>query len=454
MDEAAMSAGTGGGSMIPYRVIEAKRDGKRLGEEEFTAFLNGFLSGEVADYQMSAFLMAVFHQGLAPEELAVLVDVMLHSGEVLDLAALGRPVVDKHSTGGVGDKVSLVLAPLAAELGLAVPMMSGRGLGHTGGTLDKLEAIPGFRTDLSLHDFCTVLATEGFGMIGQSGEIAPLDRRLYSLRSVTGTVPSLPLIAASIMSKKLAEGLDGLVLDVKVGSGAFLPQLEDARLLARTMVEIGEGRGVATVALLTAMDRPLGLTAGNTLEVEEALECLRGGGPPDLREICVSLAVEMLAVAGEGGDRQALRSRVGSVLDGGGPLERFARVVAIQGGDPGVILEAGKLPRAPVVRPVHSAEGGTVQRVIPERLGYGVIELGGGRRRLEDHIDPTVGFELRVEPGMVIEPGELLGLVHAKDEAGAAGGERALREACQVSEGSGPPPLPLLIHRVDRLSLS
>ncbi len=437
--------------MIPYRVIEAKRDGKTLGEGELTDFLQGFLSGGVADYQMSAFLMAVFQQGLAPEELTVLVEVMLHSGEILDFSTLGRPVVDKHSTGGVGDKVSLVLAPLAAELGLAVPMMSGRGLGHTGGTLDKLEAIPGFRTDLTLGEFREVLASEGFGMIGQTHQIAPLDRRLYALRSVTGTVPSLPLIAASIMSKKLAEGLQGLVLDVKVGSGAFLPDQGEAQLLAQTMVEIGEERGVATVALLTAMDRPLGRTAGNALEVKEALECLRGGGPEDLRELTVALAVEMLAVGGgDGEDAGALRARVESALDSGGPLERFARVAAIQGGDPEVVLGGRPLPSAPVVRPVHSRAAGTVARVVPERLGYGVIELGGGRRRLDDTIDPAVGFEIRVGPGDEIGEGDLLGFVHARDESGADGGELALREACRLSKGDPPPSLPLLIRRVDR----
>lgn len=438
--------------MIPYRVIEAKRDGKTLTEGELAGFLEGFLSGEVADYQMSAFLMAVYQQGLAPDELSVLVDVMLHSGEVLELGSLGRPVVDKHSTGGVGDKVSLVLAPLAAELGLAVPMMSGRGLGHTGGTLDKLEAIPGFRTDLSLVAFREVLAAEGFGMIGQTGEIAPLDRRLYSLRSVTGTVPSLPLIAASIMSKKLAEGLDGLVLDVKVGSGAFLPHPDQARQLARTMVGIGESRGVATVAVLTAMDRPLGRTAGNALEVAEALECLRGGGPPDLRELTVTLAMEMLGVSGEASEGHSQRARVETALDGGGALERLARVVARQGGDPEVVSGGTELPRAPVVRAVRAECGGTVQRVVPERLGYGVIELGGGRRRLDDTIDPTVGFELAVEPGLSVGPGELLGFVHARDEAGADAGERALREACEIDGGAVPLPLPLVMGRVDRSS--
>lgn len=436
--------------MIPYRVIEAKRDGGTLGEEELAGFLHGYLSGEVADYQMSAFLMAVFQQGLTPAELAVLVEVMLHSGETLDFSTLGRPVVDKHSTGGVGDKVSLVLAPLAAELGLIVPMMSGRGLGHTGGTLDKLESIPGFRTDLDLPGFRSVVAAEGFGMIGQTDRIAPLDRRLYALRSVTGTVPSLPLIAASIMSKKLAEGLDGLVLDVKAGSGAFLPDPADALALARTMVAIGEERGVATVAILTAMDRPLGRTAGNALEVKEALECLRGGGPPDLREVSVRLAVEMMGVAGTGGDPGELQDRVEAVLDGGGALERLARVTALQGGDPGVILGTAPLAAAPVVRPVSAGRQGRVQRVLPERLGYGVIELGGGRRRLGDTIDPAVGFERLVEPGVWLEPEDLLGVVHARDEAGAAAGERALREACPVSDDPPPDPLPLIIRRVDR----
>ncbi|MGD2068784.1 MAG: thymidine phosphorylase, partial [Gemmatimonadota bacterium] len=285
--------------MIPYRVIEAKREGRSLAPPELDAFFRGYLAGEVHEYQMAAFLMAVHFQGLDPRELSALTGIMVESGRRLDLSWIDGPRVDKHSTGGVGDKVSLVLAPLAAELGLHVPMLSGRGLGHTGGTLDKLEAIPGFRTDLSLDDFRTVLSDVGCAMIGQTSEIAPLDRRLYDLRSVTATVPAIPLIAASIMSKKLAEDLTGLVLDVKVGEGAFVPEEERALELARTMVGIGDDRGVPTVALLTAMDRPLGRAVGNALETAEAVACLRGDGPPDLRAVVLTLAAEMGRV-GEG----------------------------------------------------------------------------------------------------------------------------------------------------------
>jgi len=435
--------------MIPYRVIEAKRDGEALEPAVLSGFFEGFLSGDVADYQMAAFLMAAFLRGLSAGELSTLVDVMLRTGEVMDLSSLGGTVVDKHSTGGVGDKVSLVLAPLAAELGLIVPMMSGRGLGHTGGTLDKLEAIPGFRTDLSLEEFRNVLSAEGFGMIGQTSQIAPLDRRLYALRSVTGTVPSLPLISASIMSKKLAEGLTGLVLDVKVGSGAFLPSLESARELARTMVSIGEGRGVTTVARLTAMDRPLGQTAGNALEVREALDCLRGGGPADLREVTLTLAVEMLRVAGDTAPWEALRTRVGRVLDGGGPLERFARVVELQGGDARVVADPRRLPQAPVVHPVASPRAGVVQRVIPEVVGYAVIDLGGGRRRMDDAVDPRVGFELHLAPGDPVQVGTVLGVVHAADREGAEAGERALRNAFVLGDDPPPPGLPLVGERVE-----
>ncbi|TVR63024.1 MAG: thymidine phosphorylase, partial [Gemmatimonadales bacterium] len=399
---------------------------------------------------------------------------------VLDLSHLPGPRVDKHSTGGVGDKVSLVLAPLAAACGLYVPMMSGRGLGHTGGTLDKLEAIPGFRTDLSLERFAADLETHRVAMIGQTAEIAPLDRRLYALRSVSGTVPSIPLIAASIMSKKLAEGLTGLVLDVKMGSGAFLPDEDRAMELARTMVEMGARHGVPTTALPTAMDRPLGRTVGNALEVREALECLRGGGPDDLREVTVALVVEMLAVsepaesaagggaspdgghadgsvgsrtpAGSGGptgsatrgsDRDALRTQVEERLDAGAALELFRALVERQGGDPHVVDDAGRLPQAPVQEEVRSSKAGVVLEVQPFPLGRASVELGGGRIRLGQEIDPAVGFASLVQPGDEVAEGDLLGVVHAARPEDAPAAAAVLRDAVRIGAGA-PTLLPLL----------
>jgi len=436
--------------MAPFRVIEAKRDGAELSADALRGFLRGYLAGEVAEYQMSAFLMAAFIRGLNGEELEILVHEMLHSGTVLDLSDLPGPRVDKHSTGGIGDKVSLVLAPLAAELGMYVPMMSGRGLGHTGGTLDKLESIPGFRTGLDLPEFVAILRAEGFAMIGQTEDIAPLDRRLYALRSVTGTVPSLPLIASSIMSKKLAEGLSGLVLDVKVGSGAFLPRMEDARSLATTMVDIGARHGVQTVARFTAMDRPLGVTAGNALEVREAVEALRGGGPEDLREVTLALVVDMLGVAGIEPDPEVARALAERTLDGGRPLERFLRVVERQGGDPRALMDLDRLPRAPVVLDVtlESGEEGWVRSLDPRPLGYAVVELGGGRKSLGDRVDPSVGFEFLARPGDRVSAGDLLGRVHAAHDEDARVGARTLRAALTI--GDTPPDglLPLVGERV------
>lgn len=435
-------------SMIPSRIIERKRDGEALGEQDLSAFFEAYLGGSVPEYQMSAFLMAVLFRGLSASELDVFVDLMLGSGASLDLGYLDGPRIDKHSTGGVGDKVSLVLAPLAAELGVFVPMMSGRGLGHTGGTLDKLESIPGFQTSLSLDRFQVVLADVGCAMIGQTEAIAPLDRRLYALRNATATVPSIPLIAASIMSKKLAEGLTGLVLDVKRGSGAFIPEDERGLALAQAMVSIGEGRGLPTAALRTAMDRPLGKAVGNGLEAREALECLAGGGPADLAEVTVALVGEMLALGGLAEDPASGAATAATALSEGRALDRMARLVAAQGGEPGVVSDPAMLPGAPRRETLEAARAGWVHRVDPRTLGYGVVELGGGRRKLDDEIDPRVGFVLEVSVGDRVEPGQPLGQVHAADEDGVAGGLAALREAIAIGDGPGEPPLPLIGDRV------
>lgn len=432
---------------VPVHVIEAKRDGVPVDTAELRAFFEGYLNDEIADYQMSAFLMATLFRGMDAAELDVLVATMIGSGAALDLGDLDRARVDKHSTGGVGDKVSLALAPLAAELGVYVPMMSGRGLGHTGGTLDKLEAIPGFRTDLDLRRFREVLEEVGCAMIGQTAEIAPLDRRLYDLRSVTGTVPSIPLIAASIMSKKLSEGLTALLLDVKVGSGAFLPDESQALDLARTMVSIGESHGVRTEAVLTAMDRPLGGAVGNTLETAEALECLAGGGPLDLRRLVVHFAARMARLGGDRRSLEAVEAEAGEMLDDGRALRRMERLVEAQGGDPGVVRDPSRLERAPVVREVLAEQAGDIVRLDPKPLGMAVVAMGGGRTKLGQSIDPRVGFRLTVAPGHRVEKGEPIAEVHAADGATADLGERAVRRALRV--GREMTMLrPLVSHRV------
>ena len=434
--------------MIPARLIEQKRDGRPLDPDELRSFLAEYLEGRVPDYQMSVLLMAIVFRGLSDEETGVLVDAMVASGSTLDFSHLDRPCVDKHSTGGVGDKVSLVLAPLAAELGMYVPMMSGRGLGHTTGTLDKLEAIPGFRVDLDLTRFGEVLTRVGCAMTGQTDEIAPLDRRLYALRDVTGTVASIPLISASIMSKKLAEGLDGLVLDVKVGEGAFLPDEDDARELARTMVRIGTARKLKTVAVLTAMDRPLGVAVGNGLETAEAIRCLRGAGPEDLRELVLELAVEMGLAADPRVDREAWSRRAAQALSSGRAMERFERLVAEQGGDSTVMEKPDLLHTAPVSADVAAERDGTVHAVRPRPLGEAVVALGGGRTRVGDPIDPGVGFEVLVRPGASVRAGDVIGRVHARGRAGIETGRRALGESVVIRDGRPPAHLPLIVDTV------
>ena len=434
--------------VIPQQVIARKRDGHALSSHELEGFLKDYLDGHVGDDQMAAFLMAVFFQGMDDGELDVLVDVMLHSGEVLARDGAGPPRVDKHSTGGVGDKVSLVLAPLAAELGLVVPMMSGRGLGHTGGTLDKLESIPGFRTRMSLDRFDRILCDVGCAMIGQTEEIAPLDRRLYALRDVTGTVPSLPLITASIMSKKLAESLDGLVLDVKVGEGAFLSEIGDARALARAMAGVGAARGLAVTAVLTAMDRPLGRTVGNALEVREAVDCLAGGGPGDLREVVTELAAEMVLAGGVVPDLAEGRRRAAEGLAGGGALARFERLVAAQGGTLRLPQDGYGLPAAPVTRVVAANRAGVISRIDPHALGYGVIPMGGGRTRQDQEIDPRVGFELQIRIGDRVSRGDPLAVVHGASRDDLFIGARVIHEAVTVADGRETASLPLVLERI------
>ncbi|MFW6205988.1 MAG: thymidine phosphorylase, partial [Gemmatimonadota bacterium] len=345
--------------MLPSQLIRRKRDGESLPPADLAEFFRSYDSGRVADYQMAAFLMAVHFRGLDAVELKVLVETILDSGQRVQFSGPG-PRVDKHSTGGVGDTVSLVLAPLAASLGVRVPMMSGRGLAHSGGTVDKLESIPGMRLDLSLSEFRAQVDALGLALISQTPEIAPLDGRLYGLRDVTATVESVPLIAASIMSKKVAEGIDGLVLDVKVGNGAFMTDEARALELARTMIGVGRDQGLDTVALLTAMDRPLGRAIGNALEVKEAMVVLRGDGPSDLREVTVALVAEMLVLSGLASDPAAGRSAAEGALDDGRALDLFRKVVEAQDGDPGVVDDPDRLPAAPVRRPVTAERSGII----------------------------------------------------------------------------------------------
>jgi pyrimidine-nucleoside phosphorylase len=420
--------------MVIPALIEHKRDGRPLAAEQWAALVRAYSAGQVPDYQMSALLMAVYFRGLEPGELAALTDAMVASGDRLRFDGHPRPVADKHSTGGVGDKVSLLLAPMVASCGVAVPMMSGRGLGHTGGTLDKLESIPGFRTGLSLEEARGQIDRLGCAMLGQTPEIAPADKRLYALRDVTGTVESIPLIAASIMSKKLAEGLNGLVLDVKTGSGAFLTDLDKSIELARTMIGLGEARGCPTVALLTAMDCPLGRACGNALEVEEAIEGLRGGGPGDLMEVTYALGAEMLVLVGTARDLAKARAQLEESVTSGRALEMLGRVIEAQGGNPAVIEDPGVLPQAQAVEVYRAERGGVVAAVEPRRLGRAIVELGGGRTAVEDTVDPTVGFVVTVKPGDQVRAGEPIASVFARDAAGIALGMAALGEAVVIGE--------------------
>lgn len=432
--------------VVASQLIRRKRDGETLPPKEFSAFLRAFDDGAVTEYQMAAFLMAVHFQGLGPDELEVLVATILASGQRVRFAGPGHRV-DKHSTGGVGDTVSLILAPLVASLGVAVPMMSGRGLGHSGGTVDKLESIPGMRMDLSLEAFRAQVDELGVALISQTPEIAPLDGKLYALRDVTATVESVPLIASSIMSKKIAEGIDGLVLDVKAGNGAFMPEEDRALALARTMIDVGAGQGLETVALLTAMDRPLGRAIGNALEVAEAVDVLRGAGPSDLRAVTVALAAEMLVLGEAAGDREEGRERAVAALDDGRALDRFRAVVEAQGGDPAVVDSPDPLPTAPVQRTAAADRGGRVVSMDTRAIGEAAVTLGAGRATLDAVIDPSVGFVMAVGPGDAVQPGQRLATVHAGDEEAAGEAIAALRRAIRIGEGE-PAFRPLVSHRV------
>jgi pyrimidine-nucleoside phosphorylase/thymidine phosphorylase len=439
---------SGGGERERMNVVELirrKRDGGALSADEIGAFVRGVTDGGVTDYQAAALLMAVYFRGLDGGELAALTDAMLHSGDVLDLSDIPGGKVDKHSTGGVGDKISLHLAPAVAACGVRVPMISGRGLGHTGGTLDKLEAIPGFSVNLDESRFRAVLRECGMALIGQTERLAPADKRLYALRDVTGTVESIPLIAASIMSKKLAEGIDGLVLDVKVGSGAFMKTPERARELARTLVDIGKRAGKRVTAFLTDMDQPLGRWIGNAVEVHESLMVLQGHGEPDLVELTVTLGGEMLVLGGAAKDADEGRARIGRSLGDGSALERFRRCVALQGG----AIPDSEHRWFPAAHEKVDAGAGYVQRIDAEAVGMAALRLGAGRTRKEDAIDPGAWVRLMAKVGEKVERGHSVAFfAQPRDPKVAAEVRERLRAAFTL--GPEPPAKRPLVLEVIR----
>jgi pyrimidine-nucleoside phosphorylase len=427
-------------------LIRRKRDGGALDRDQIESFVAGVTDGSLPDYQASALLMAIVLRGMTPQETAWLTDAMVRSGVRVEYPDVDGIPVDKHSTGGVGDKTSLILAPLAVACDAVVPMMSGRGLGHTGGTLDKLESIPGFRTDLSLEELRAAIASIGCALIGQTSEVAPADRRLYALRDVTGTVESIPLISASIMSKKIAEGIGGLVLDVKTGSGAFMKTLDESRELARSLVALGEASQVRSEALITRMDAPLGTHVGNASEVIECLEVLKGRGPDDTRELSVLLAVRMLIVAGVEGDEGRAERRVRGALASGAGLEVFRAIVQNQGGDPRVLDDYTLLPSSRDEDRVLASADGYVA-LESEGIGRAAVVLGAGRAALDDVVDHGVGIEIVARAGTDVRAGDAVLLVRHRAGRGLAHARRLLHRAVRISE-TAPPEQPLVLERI------
>jgi pyrimidine-nucleoside phosphorylase len=389
-------------------IIIKKRDGGALTRDEISFFVSGVTEGSWPEYQASSLLMAIVLRGMTPQETAWLTDAMVKSGIRVDLSGIPGIKVDKHSTGGVGDKTSLILAPVAAACGLPVPMMSGRGLGHTGGTLDKLEAIPGFSVRLSLKEMLRALEKTGCAMIGQTEQIAPADKKLYALRDVTGTIESIPLISASIMSKKIAEGIDALVLDVKTGSGAFMKTESQSRQLAESLVAIGNASGVRTQAIITDMDAPLGRAVGNSVEVIECIESMRGQGPADLMEVTMALTIPLLILGRVAKTPADARKLAQQAIDSGSALEKFRRIIEIQGGDPHVVDDVSRLPQVKQRHLVHATRGGYVQRMDAELIGRASVALGAGRDRVEDTIDPAVGIMVNAKPGAKVSAGDTI----------------------------------------------
>jgi pyrimidine-nucleoside phosphorylase len=432
--------------MRPQEIIAAKRDGKILSEAQIKTFVDGVCDGSWADYQISALIMAMFIRGLDQDEQSDLTRAMLYSGEVLDFSEIDRPKADKHSTGGVGDKTSLIIAPLVASCGVAVPMISGRGLGHTGGTLDKLESIPGYNVTLTTEEFHRIINECGFAMSGQTADIAPADKKIYALRDATATVPYIPLIVASIMSKKLAEGLDALVLDVKTGSGAFMKKYEDSRSLAQAMVATGNTFGVKTQAVISEMGQPLGQYCGNAYEVYECLQILRNEIEPAAEptwELSLELSARMLALSGVSGDPGSAKSLLRSKLESGDALECFRRNIELQGGNPSVCDDPSVLLEKSLVEyPITAPSSGYLAGTDTFAIGIGIVEIGGGRTRAEDAIDPAVGLRCEARIGDEVKAGDTLGVLLCRSESQAEHVHKKMRDAFTISpEKCGPPRL-------------
>ncbi|MDY0145000.1 MAG: thymidine phosphorylase [Kiritimatiellia bacterium] len=431
--------------MVPQWIIEKKRDGQVLTDEEIRFFINGYTNETIPDYQMAAMAMAIYLKGMTPEETAALTDTMMHSGVMIDTSSITLPKVDKHSTGGIGDKVSIILAPLVACADIAIPMISGRGLGITGGTLDKLAAIPGMRTDLSEAELLDTIHKCGFAMIGQTGEIAPADKKLYALRDVTGTVASIPLITASIMCKKMAEGIDSLVLDVKWGTGAFMRTIEDATALAQSMVRVGKAMNKGMVALLTDMNQPLGRTAGNALEIIESIECLQGKrNDEDLMRITLELSAEMLILGKRASDIPEARAMLIKIIDSGAAFAKFKEMAALQGADVSSLDDVSKLPQASILRPYPAPTSGYLAKVDAESIGRAVLMLGGNRQKTDDIIDYAVGTSGLAKIGDKVEAGQPLVVVHANSEDKLAQAMVHIQKAFEIVDSPVTPPKPIV----------
>lgn len=434
--------------MRPQDVIRLKRDRAEIPEEAIEAFIAGVVAETIPDYQISALLMAIFWRGMTERELAAWTKAMVNSGQIVDLSHIPGVKVDKHSTGGVGDKVSLCLAPLVAECGVLVPMISGRGLGHTGGTLDKLEAIPGFTTNLPISRFVSLIEEIGIALIGQTNDLAPADRKLYALRDVTSTVESIPLIASSIMSKKLAEGIDALVLDVKVGSGAFMKTEERARELAKTICNIGHHAKKRVTALLTDMNQPLGCEIGNATETREAIDILRGEGPEDLWQLTRELGAEMLVLGQRAQTLDDARHRLDDVRRSGKGLERFARCIEKQHGDPRVTENVALLPQAPHHRAICAQSAGYLSEIETDEIGRAAMLLGAGRMKVDDTIDPAAGITISVRRGDSVSIGDRLATLHFRDERHAHEAEAVFRNALKWSDAPVETLPPLIYERI------
>jgi len=430
--------------MQAAQIIRKKRDGAALEREEIFDFIQRYSRDEIPDYQASALLMAIYFRGMDARETADLTEAMMRSGQVLDFSGLAQPKIDKHSTGGVGDKTSLIVAPAAAAGGLVVPEVSGRGLGHTGGTLDKLESIPGFRTRLGLSEFRQVLRECGMALVGQTEELVPADRKLYALRDLSATVESIPLISASIMSKKLAEGIDGLVLDVKMGSGAFMKRIEDARSLAERMVQIGMACGKRVRALISSMSQPLGRAVGNALEVMESIETLKGRGPRDLVEISRELTAHMFLLGSVDASLDAARARFDAVVGSGHALEKLSQTVARQGGDPRVVEDYSRLPRAQHEDSLVAPEDGYLAGLDAETIGHASMLLGAGRDRLDSVIDPGVGLVFEKKVGDAVETGERICAIYSNDRTRVVRVRQMLRDVTVIAQEAVAPPVLIL----------